>query len=292
MAAFGVLMFPTDYAIAPHVLASEAEARGFESIFFPEHTHIPASRKTPWPGGAELPREYSHTHDPFVALTAAAAVTKSIKLATGICLITERDPIVMAKQVASLDMLSNGRVILGIGAGWNVEEMANHGVAFATRWKVTRERVLAMRRIWSEESAEYHGEFVDFDPIWSYPKPVQSGGPAILLGASSRWSWARIAEYCDGWMPIHQDNRRAQASGGIDYEDGVRRTKAAWQEARREGVPDFSIFGVPPNRRRIEELIGFGFNRLVFGLPPADADTVIPLLDQLAEFAGDLRAKA
>ena len=209
MTDFGVLMFPTDYAIAPHVLASEAEARGFESIFFPEHTHIPASRKTPWPGGAELPREYAHTHDPFVALTAAAAVTRSIKLATGICLVTERDPILMAKQVASLDLLSGGRVVLGIGAGWNVEEMANHGVGFATRWKVTRERVLAMRRIWSDEAAEFHGEFVDFDPIWSYPKPAQQGGPPVLLGASSRWSWQRIAEYCDGWMPIFQDTRRA-----------------------------------------------------------------------------------
>src|SRR5262245_50788232 len=178
-------MFPTDYAIAPHVLAAEAEARGFESIFFPEHTHIPSSRKTPWPGGAELPREYWHSHDPFVALTAAAAVTRTIKLATGICLITERDPIVMAKQVASLDTLSNGRVILGIGAGWNVEEMGNHGVAFTNRWKVTRERVLAMREIWSEDAAEFHGEYVDFDAIWSYPKPRQAGGPPVLLGASS-----------------------------------------------------------------------------------------------------------
>jgi len=285
MTAFGVLMFATDYAIAPHTLAAEAEARGFESIFFPEHTHIPASRITPWPGGAELPREYSHTHDPFVALTAAAVVTKTIKLATGICLVTERDPILMAKQVASLDLLSRGRVVLGIGAGWNVEEMANHGVSFATRWKVTRERVLAMRRIWSDDAAEFHGEFVDFDPIWSYPKPMRVGGPPVLLGASSKWSWNRIAEYCDGWMPIHQDARRAQASGGIDYADGVRRTREAWQQAGRSGAPDFSVFGVPPNQRRIEELIGFGFDRLVFGLPPANADTVIPLLDRLAEVA-------
>jgi probable F420-dependent oxidoreductase len=285
MTAFGVLMFPTDYAIAPHVLASEAEARGFESIFFPEHTHIPASRTTPWPGGAELPREYSHTHDPFVALTAAAALTKTIRLATGICLVTERDPILMAKQVASLDLLSGGRVILGIGAGWNVEEMANHGVTFATRWKVTRERVLAMRRIWSDDAAEFHGEFVDFEPIWSYPKPTRIGGPPILLGASSRWSWSRVAEYCDGWMPIHQDARRAEASGGIDYGDGVRQTRAAWQRAGRTGSPDFSIFGVPPNPRRIDELIAYGFNRIVFGLPPADPDTVIPLLDRLAAVA-------
>jgi probable F420-dependent oxidoreductase len=287
---FGVLMFPTDYAIAPHVLAAEAEARGFESVFFPEHTHIPSSRKTPWPGGAELPREYWHSHDPFVALTAAAAVTQSIKLATGICLITERDPIVMAKQVASLDMLSGGRVILGIGAGWNVEEMANHGVAYATRWKVTRERVLAMRQIWSQEAAEFHGEFVDFDPIWSYPKPRQAGGPPVLLGASSKWSWQRIAEYCDGWMPIHQDPRRRAASGAIDYADGIRRTREAWRSAGRSGAPDFSMFGVPPQQSRVNELIGLGFNRLVFGLPSADADTVIPLLDRLATLAGEINA--
>jgi alkanesulfonate monooxygenase SsuD/methylene tetrahydromethanopterin reductase-like flavin-dependent oxidoreductase (luciferase family) len=204
--------------------------------------------------------------------------------------VTERDPILMAKQVASLDLLSGGRVVLGIGAGWNVEEMANHGVGFATRWKVTRERVLAMRRIWSEEAAEYHGEFVDFDPIWSYPKPLQQGGPPVLLGASSRWSWQRIAEYCDGWMPIFQDTRRSQASGGIDYPDGIRRTNEAWRAAGRSGAPQFTIFGVPPNQRRVEELIGFGFTRLVFGLPPADADTVIPLLDKLAELAGSLQA--
>jgi probable F420-dependent oxidoreductase len=288
--SFGVLMFPTDYAIAPHILAAEAEARGFESIFFPEHTHIPSSRKTPWPGGAQLPREYWHSHDPFVALTAAAVATQTIKLATGICLITERDPIVMAKQVASLDMLSAGRVILGIGAGWNVEEMGNHGVAFDTRWKVTRERVLAMRRIWSQEAAEFHGEFVDFDPIWSYPKPRQAGGPPVLLGASSRWSWQRIAEYCDGWMPIHQDPRRRVASGAIDYADGIRQTWAAWNAAGRSGAPDFSMFGVPPQQARVNELAELGFNRLVFGLPSADADTVIPLLDRLATLAGEINA--
>jgi len=196
----------------------------------------------------------------------------------------------MAKQVASLDMLSRGRVLLGIGAGWNVEEMANHGVAFTTRWKVTRERMLAMRRIWANDAAEFHGEFVDFDPIWSYPKPTQRGGPPVLLGASSRWSWQRIAEYCDGWMPIYQDTRRQQASGGIDYADGVRKTREAWQQAGRSGSPDFSIFAVPPNPKQIEELIGQGFNRLIFGLPAADADTVIPLLDKLAELAGNLRA--
>ena len=180
MIDFGLLMFSTDYAIGPDILAKEAEAHGFESLFLPEHTHIPASRKSPWPGGDELPQEYWHTYDPFVALSMAAAVTEKLKLGTGISLITERDPILMAKQVASLDYLSKGRVVLGIGAGWNAEEMENHGTPFVHRWKILRERMLAMREIWTEEEAEYHGEFVDFDKIWAYPKPVQVGGPPVL----------------------------------------------------------------------------------------------------------------
>ncbi len=286
MTQFGVLMFPTDYAVPPQVLAAEAEARGFESIFFPEHTHIPTSRITPWPGGDELPREYMRTFDPFVALTAAAAVTKSIKLGTGICLVTQRDPIVMAKQVASLDLLSGGRVVLGVGAGWNVEEMANHGVDFKQRWPVLRERVLAMKEIWSEDQPEFHGEYVNFDPIFSYPKPAQVGGPLILIGASSRWTYDRIAEYGDGWMPIYQNAKRREAQGGIDYAAGVKATRDAWRRADRQGEPDFSVFGVPPSHGAIEELVEAGFNRLIFGLPPEDADTVMPLLDRLAELAG------
>ena len=154
------------------------------------------------PGGADLPKDYWHTHDPFVALAAMAAVTERIQLGTGICLVVERDPIQLAKQVASLDMISNGRVILGVGAGWNAEEMENHGVAFATRWKVVREKVLAMKTIWSEDEPEYHGDFVNFDKLWSWPKPVQPGGPPVWLGAQSKWAFDRVADYCDGWMPI------------------------------------------------------------------------------------------
>jgi probable F420-dependent oxidoreductase len=289
MTDFGVLMFPTDYAIQPIPLARAAEERGFESLFFPEHTHIPASRLSPWPGGAELPRDYWHSHDPFVALTAAAAVTRDLKLGTGIALVTERDPILMAKQAASLDVVSEGRLLLGVGAGWNAEEMANHGVAFVTRWRVLRERILAMRAIWTQEEAEFHGEHVDFDPLWSYPKPVQPGGPKILLGASSRWTWQRIAEYGDGWFPIHQDPARAAAQGALDYPAGIRAVRAAWSEAGRSGEPDFSIFGVGPDEARARELMGFGFNRLIFGLPSADADTVLPLLDHYAELAHGLK---
>jgi len=290
MADFGVLMFPTAYSISPRDLARAAEARGFESLFFPEHTHIPASRRSPWPGGAELPRQYWHAHDPYVALATAAAVTRTIKLGTGITLVTEHDPIVLAKQVASLDQLSGGRVLLGVGAGWNAEEMANHGVAFASRWRVLRERVLAMRAIWSDEEAEYHGDYVDFDPIWSHPKPMQVGGPKVLLGASSRWAYGRIADYCDGWFPIHQDAARASVQGAVDYAAGVAQTRAAWRAAGRQGEPDFTIFGLGPDKGRAEELIGMGFNRVIFGLPSADADTVLPMLDRYAEIGHALNS--
>ena len=290
MAGYGVVIFPTDYAIAPAVLAQALEARGFESLFVPEHTHIPSSRRTPWPGGAELPREYWHCHDPFVGLATAAAVTTSLKLGTGISLVTERDPILMAKQAATLDHLSGGRLLLGVGAGWNVEEMASHGVDFADRWKVLRERVLAMREIWNNDEAEFHGEFVDFEPLWSWPKPVQPGGPKVLLGASSKWAWRRIAEYADGWCPIYQDPKRAAAMGATDYAGGMQATREAWAEAGRDGEPDFTMYGVPPQPARVEELLELGFNRIVFGLPPADADTVMPLVDRYAEIAHALGA--
>lgn len=288
MTDFGVLMFPTDYAIQPIPLARAAEERGFESLFFPEHTHIPASRKSPWPGGAELPQEYWHSHDPYVSLSAAAAVTQTLKVGTGITLVTERDPLLMAKQVASLDTISEGRVLLGVGAGWNAEEMENHGVAYDTRWKVLRERILAMRQIWNEDNAEYHGDYVDFDPLWSWPKPVQPGGPKILMGASSKFTWKRVAEYCDGWFPIHQDPRRAAASGAVDYAEGMVAIRSAWAEAGRTGEPDFSIFGVGPDADRVRELVEMGFNRIIFALPPADPDTVLPMLDRYAVIAYEL----
>lgn len=285
MTAFGALIFPTDYSIAPAPLAKAMEQRGFESLFVTEHTHIPAARRSPWPGGRELPKEYWHTYDPYVALAAAAAVTQNLKLGTGITLVTEHDPIAMAKQVASLDFMSGGRVLLGIGAGWNGEEMANHGVRFEDRWKVTRERVLAMRRIWTDEAAEFHGEFVDFEPLWSWPKPAQPGGPKVLLGASSRFAFDRVAEYCDGWFPIHQDASRAKASGAVDYAAGIAEIRANWQARGRTGEPDFTIFGVPGDPNRVDELIAMGFNRIVFGLPSADADKVLPLLDRYAALA-------
>ena len=285
MTQFGLLMFATEYAVVPQVLAEQAEMYGFESLFLPEHTHIPASRKSPWPGGTDLPKEYWHTFDPFVALTMAASVTQKLKLGTGISLVTERDPILMAKQVATLDHLSDGRLVLGIGAGWNAEEMENHGTPFAQRWPILRERTLAMREIWREEEAEFHGDFVDFDKIWCYPKPKQAGGPPILIGASSRYTYDRIAEYADGWMPIYQNHARRQASGGVDYAEGIARTKEAWQARGRDGSPQFSIFGVGADRRAVSELVNLGFDRVIFALPSESADVVLPLVEKYASIA-------
>ena len=285
MVHFGLTMFATDYSVPIDILAGTAEKLGFESLFVPEHTHIPASRLSPWPGGDDLPRDYWHTLDPFVSLALAASATKSLKIGTGISLITERDPILMAKQVATLDFVSGGRLILGVGAGWNQEEMENHGVAFSTRWRILRERILAMREIWTQDEAEYHGEFVDFDKIWAFPKPIQAGGPKILIGASSEYVFQRIADYGDGWMPIFQDAKRRSASGGTDYSQGIENTKAAWRSAERVGEPDFSIFGVAHERKAVEELISIGFSRIIFGLPSANADTVLPMVEKLATIA-------
>lgn len=273
MPSFGVQIFPTDTSIQPIELAKAVEERGFDSLFFPEHTHIPTSRRTPFPGGTDLPEQYWRAHDPFVALTAAAAVTSKIKVGTGICLVIERDPITLAKECASLDMISNGRLILGIGAGWNAEEMENHGASYKNRWKIVREKVLAMREIWTKDEAEFHGEFVDFDPIWSWPKPVQPGGPPIWLGANSKWVYDRVAEYCDGWMPIG-----GPGSKGIDN------LRAAVESAGRDmDSITLALFGAPADPEQLQGRIGQGFTELIFGLPQGGADKVLPVLDRYAQ---------
>ena len=200
---FGVNMFPTDYAIPPHELAIEAEARGFESVWFPEHSHIPTSRKSPWPGGAELPKWYYDTYDPFLAIAAAAVVTKTIKLGTGVCLVVQRDPIHTAKEIATVDRLSNGRVLFGIGGGWNAEEMADHGTTdFKTRFKLVRERVEAMKEIWTKSKAEYHGDMVDFPEMMTWPTPVQKSHPPILVGGGFPQAARPAIRYGDGWCPV------------------------------------------------------------------------------------------
>jgi probable F420-dependent oxidoreductase len=196
----GIAFFPTEYSVQPAEIAVLSEQRGFESLVFAEHTHIPVSRETPYPSG-ELPRQYSHIYDPFVALSFAAAATERIKIGTGVCLVIERDPIVTAKEVASLDRLSGGRFLFGVGAGWNREEMRNHGTDPRRRFRVMRERVEAMKAIWTQDEAEYHGEFVDFDPIWCWPKPLQEPHPPVLVGGSGPKVIDRVLAYGDEWTP-------------------------------------------------------------------------------------------
>lgn len=279
MTDFGIFTFVTDYSLGPARLAKEVEDRGFESLFLPEHSHIPVSRRTPYPGGGDLPKEYSHTYDLFVALTAAAAVTTKLKLASGICLITENHPVRLAKAIATLDHMSEGRVLLGVGAGWNAEEMENQGVPFKHRWKILRERIQAMKRIWAEDEAEYHGEYVDFDPVWSYPKPYQKGGPKVLIGANSKWVFDRVADYADGWLPINPMPGRVHE--GIELDDGLARLRASVEKAGRSMAEiDLTVFGLGPDPAAIENLIGLGFNRMVFHVPPAEEGKVLRLLDR------------
>jgi probable F420-dependent oxidoreductase len=273
----GLTMFPADYAILPHDLAREAEARGFESLWFPEHTHIPASRKSPYPAGGDLPEEYWHTFDPFGALAAAAAVTKTIKLATGICLLIERDTIVTAKEVATVDRLSGGRFLFGIGGGWNVEEMENHGTAYKTRFKKMKEQVLALREIWTQEAAQYHGEFVRFDAIWCHPKPVQKPGPPVIVGGMSPQAIDRALDYGDGWLPI---------DGGMGPDalrpmiDEFEKRRAA--KGRPRGSVSISIYGVSNQADVLAKYRDLGVDRVTLRLRPEARDVVLPKLDKLA----------
>ncbi len=271
----GVVMFATDYAIRPDDFAKECEDRGFESVWFPEHTHIPASRKSPFPGGGDLPKDYWHTHDLFTSLMAAAAATKTIKVGSGICLVIEHDPIKLAKEVATVDQLSNGRLLFGIGGGWNAEEMENHGTPFNRRWRVLREKIEAMKAIWSEEEAEYHGEFVNFDPIWSHPKPLQKPHPPILLGSHTESGLNRIAKYCDGWLPIGPMMPDFKASIG----DLRARVEKVGRTASDIGVSSFMAPAEEPALQQYQEM---GVERAIFGVPSEGRDKVLPILDNYA----------
>jgi probable F420-dependent oxidoreductase len=272
---FGVAVFPTDYAVDPGALARMVEERGFESLFFPEHTHIPADRTTPYPPGGELPRQYSHTYDPFVALTAAAATTESLLLATGICLVIERDPIITAKEVASLDRLSGGRFLFGVGAGWNLEEMENHGTDPHRRFSLMRERVEAMKAIWTQDEASYHGEHVDFDPIWSWPKPVQQPHPPVLVGGNGPKVLERVVAFGDEWMP----NR---VTGLTERVAELGRLAA---EAGRDPIP-VTLSGARPDPELIERGEQVGVHRCSFYIDPADAGETERQLDELASTLG------
>jgi probable F420-dependent oxidoreductase len=273
----GIALFATDYTVDPPTFARMVEERGFESLFFPEHTHIPASRKTPHPVYDELPPEYSHTHDPFVALGAAAVATDRLLLATGICLVVERDPIVTAKEVATLDHLSGGRFLFGVGAGWNIEEMENHGTDPRTRFRRMRESVEAMKTIWTEDEAEYHGKIVDFDPIWCWPKPVQKPHPPVLVGGLGDRVLDRVVAYGDEWIP----NRvRSPEALGERIEELQRRAEAAG----RGRIP-VTVFGAKPEVRLLERLRAAGVTRALFYLLPGVPSDLRLQLDSLAEVA-------
>jgi probable F420-dependent oxidoreductase len=273
---YGVVMFPTEYAMQPDEFARALEERGFESVWFPEHTHIPGSRRSPWPGGGELPREYWSAYDPFVALMAAAGATKKLKLGTGICLVIERDPIVLAKEIATLDRLSGGRFLFGIGAGWNAEEMENHGTAFKTRWRLLRERILAMKKIWTEKEATYHGEYVNFDRIWSDPKPAQKPHPPIIMGGDGATTFDRVVEYGDGWMPILRGNKNPV--------ERIPELHARLKQAGRDpkSVP-VGLFFAQPKREFLDSIAAAGVTRAIFGCPSEPRDKVLPRLDGYAK---------
>jgi probable F420-dependent oxidoreductase len=269
-------------------LAVDLEQRGFESLMVCEHSHIPASRKTEWPGGGELPKEYYHTYDPFIALSFAAGATTTLKIGTSICLVPQRDPFNLAKQVASLDCLSGGRFIFGIGGGWNVDEMENHGVTYNSRFKQLRETILAAKQLWTEDQGEYHGEFINFDPAFSAPKPRQTPHPPILLGGNTDHTLRRVVEYCDGWLPM----------GPINMTDGMARLRRIADEAGRHmATLQTTVFQMASLTTLVEQsdesdkaaLDGYekaGLNRVLLQLPTADRDTCLKTLDSYMPLLG------
>jgi probable F420-dependent oxidoreductase len=273
MMKYGVAIFATDETIDVPELAIAAEQRGFESLFLPEHTHIPASRRTPYAGGGELPRYFYHLVDPLISLAAAATVTKTIKLGTGVILVPEHDPIVLAKRLATLDRISKGRLIFGVGAGWIAEEAENHGVTFSTRFGLMRERVEAIKAIWTQEDAGYHGRFVNFDPIWCHPNPLQKPHPPVLMGGRTAASRKRAVNYCDGWIPT-----AIGAKDLLPAIDDLR--KQARAAGRNPDSVSVTSFGAKPDE--IKMLADAGVERAVFWLPPAGADVALPESDRLA----------
>lgn len=272
----GALIFPTDLSIRPDRLAVAMEERGFESLWVPEHTHIPASRRTPWPGGPELPDMYRRTLDPFVALTAAAAVTTTLKVGTGVCLVAQHHAITLAKSVASVDLVSDGRFLFGVGVGWNEDEMEHHGVDPKKRRSVVRETVLAMRGLWTEEEFGYEGEHVRFSPSWSWPKPIQWPSPPVIMGgAGGPVTFRHIVEYCDGWMPIH---------GRGDVLEKLPLLRAMAEDAGRNPQSiEIGVFGCPAKADVIEAYANQGVARVALGLPSAPEAEVMATLDRYAD---------
>ncbi len=277
MLKFGASMFFTDYSMTPAELGRALEERGFESVWAPEHSHIPLTRKTPFPAGGDLPKKYYDAMDPFVTLTAAAMATKALKVGTGVCLVTQRDPIQTAKLVASIDQVSGGRFLFGIGNGWNQDEMEDHGTDFSTRHKLARERVEAMKAIWTKPKAEYHGEMVSFGPMMAWPKPVQKPHPPVIVGGAFPYSARRAIRYGDGWIP------QASRKGYGEIAELIPQFRQMANEAGRD--PDKIEISVWfPKRdaglmKRYQEL---GVSRIVFNLESEKADAVLPVMDEWA----------
>jgi probable F420-dependent oxidoreductase len=267
----GAFYFPTDYGINLAELGKALEDRGFDSLFVPEHTHIPTSRKTPFPSGGELPKRYSHTHDPFVGLAFAAAATKKLTIGTGICLVPQHEPIVTAKAIASLDQLSGGRFVFGIGAGWNVDEMENHGATYKTRFAIMREHVLAMKEIWTKDEAKYHGQYVKFDPIWSWPKPQRKAGPPIILGGESDYTLKRVVEYCDGWLP------RPRSFDPIKGTERLR--NMAKEKGRDPSTISITVFAPPPDKALLDSYQKASLDGALLAIPDLSRDEILKQLD-------------
>jgi probable F420-dependent oxidoreductase len=276
----GIMMFPTDYAIDPPTLAKEVEDRGFDSLWFPEHSHIPVSRESPYPGGGDLPRMYAHTYDPFVGLMAAAAATTTLKVGTGIALVIQRDTIHTAKEVASLDRLSGGRFLFGVGAGWNREEMADHGTNPKTRMRLLGEQIQAMKELWTQEEAEFHGEFVDFDRSWAWPKPLTQPHPPVLIGGMGPGVEDRILDFGDEWMP-----QRVGPDNIDEFAERADKLQARAADAGRGRIP-MSLFGGETSPEAIEGYHRVGMDRVIYGVSSADRDTVLKELDELAPLVG------
>jgi probable F420-dependent oxidoreductase len=268
----GITIFPTDYSISPADVARAVEARGFDSLWLPEHSHMPVELTSAWPGGPEVPKPYYDVYEPFISLAAAAAVTSHIKLATGICLVVQRDPIQTAKDVATLDRVSNGRFLFGIGGGWNAAEMRDHGTDFTTRFALMRERVLAMKELWTQTKAEYHGRFVDFPPTYAWPKPVQTPHPPIHVGGAWPHALRRAIEYADGWIPILGRGPIIEKLPEIRAQ-----LRAAGKDA--DGF-EVTLFGIPPDGELLARARDAGVARCVLGLPSAKDDAVLPVLDR------------
>ncbi|MEU9209881.1 LLM class F420-dependent oxidoreductase [Streptomyces sp. NPDC048415] len=273
---FGVSTFLTDEGIGPAALGPALEERGFDALLLAEHTHIPASRETPYPGGGDLPRMYYRTLDPFVALGAAAAATRELLLGTGIALVVQRDPIITAKEVATLDLISGGRAVFGVGAGWNREEMRNHGTDPAVRGRLMDERIRAIIELWTKDEAEFHGDFVDFDPVYCWPKPVQLPHPPIWVGGDSERAFGRVAEFGSAWMP----------SGIPPKELGTRIEQMRKTAGDRPAVV---VYAAGHDRESLDIYAELGVERVLLYLPTLPEDETLRTLDDLAEVTSDYR---